>query len=64
MSDQKPSLDEQIQKLDELVAWFEGDDFKLDQASEKYQQAKNLLDNIERGINELEQVFKVIDEQS
>ncbi len=62
-NDQELSLDEKIAKLNELVAWFEGDDFVLDSATSKYQQAKNLLADIEKGINSLEQVFQVVGEK-
>lgn len=62
-SDQELSLDEKITKLNELVAWFESDEFALDSATDKYQQAKDLLVDIEKDINSLEQVFQVVGEK-
>lgn len=48
MSTKNNSLQEQLAKLDELVAWFEGDEFALEQALDKYRQAEMLAAEIEK----------------
>ena len=48
MSTKNNSLQEQLAKLDELVAWFEGDEFELEQALDKYRQAEMLAAEIEK----------------
>lgn len=48
----KPSINDKRRQLDELLAWFDSDDFVIEQAVDKYQQASDLADEI---IAELEQ---------
>ena len=48
MSTKNNSLQEQLAKLDELVAWFEGDEIALEQALDKYRQAEMLAAEIEK----------------
>lgn len=42
-----------IAQLDEMVAWFEGDDFQLEQASAKLKEAAKLAVDIERDLNKV-----------
>lgn len=50
MSKSKPTIQEKIATLDELVAWFESDDFQLEQASEKLKEAAKLAADIEHDL--------------
>jgi exonuclease VII small subunit len=43
----KKKLNEKILELNEQVEWFYGDDFKLEEASEKYRAATKLAKEIE-----------------
>lgn len=62
MTKSDPTIQEKITKLDELVAWFEGDDFQLEQASAKLKEATKLAADIEHDLssvaNDIEQVKK------
>jgi exonuclease VII small subunit len=52
-------------KIDELktgVEWFYSDDFKLEQASEKYKEMTSLAKEIEKDLAELKNEIKVIEE--
>lgn len=52
-------------KIDELkagVEWFYSDDFKLEDASEKYKTLTGLAKEIEKDLEELKNDIKVIDE--
>lgn len=52
-------------KIDELktgVEWFYSDDFKLEEASEKYKSLTDLAKEIEKDLNELKNDIKVIEE--
>lgn len=60
--EQELTLDEKIQRLNELVAWFESDEFSLDEATEKYRSANELLKQINQDVAKLEQEFVVVGE--
>jgi len=47
----KPTIQEKIEQLDQLAAWFDGDDFQLEQASEKLKEAAKLATEIEQDLN-------------
>ena len=53
------------EKIDELktgVEWFYSDDFKLEDASEKYRALTALAKEIEKALGELKNEIKVIEE--
>lgn len=56
----KPSISKQIQQLDEMVEWFYGDDFELDQALAKYKETAALADQIEKSLANLKNQVEVI----
>lgn len=58
----KPSITEKITKLNQSVEWFYGDDFALDQATEKYKSATALAKDILKDLDELKNEIKIIDE--
>lgn len=51
---------EKTAKLDELVAWFDGDDFELEQAIEKFKEAEKLAEEIEHDLSELKNTITVV----
>ena len=58
----KMSLNQKIEKLDSEVEWFYSDDFKLEQAVEKYKEATKLAKEIEKDLNELKNEIEVLSE--
>ena len=58
---EKPTLNQKIAQLDEAVEWFYGEDFSLDQASNKYQAAAKLAKDIEQDLTELKNHIAVLD---
>ena len=54
------TLTHKIAQLDQVVEWFYGDDFSLDQALEKYQSATKLAQEIESNLNELKNQVEVL----
>lgn len=60
------SIGEKTDKLNELVAWFDSDDFELERALEKFRQAQELAEEIEADLlslkNEITIVKKKFDE--
>ena len=62
MSESKKNLNEKIAELDGKVEWFYSDDFKLDEAVEKYKQAAELAKEIEKDLTELKNEIEVLAE--
>ena len=62
MSEDKMSLNQKIEKLDGQVEWFYSDEFKLENATEKYREAFELAKEIEHDLVELKNEIEVITE--
>lgn len=58
----KKSISERIAELDASVEWFYSEDFQLDQALEKYQQANQLAENIAKDLSELKNKVEVVED--
>lgn len=63
MSEKKSSIREQLAKLDELLAWFDSDDFEIDAALDVFEEAKKLADAIEQDLETVKNDITVIDEK-
>lgn len=50
MSGKSKTIEEKMRELRELVAWFEQDEFKLEQAGEKFADASKLAQEIEKDL--------------
>lgn len=60
MSEAKTSIAKKQAELAELLAWFESDDFAVDQAAAKLQRAHKLAGDIESDLNQLENEINVL----
>ena len=58
----KLSLNQKIEKLDGQVEWFYSDEFKLEEATEKYKVALKLAKEIEKDLDELKNEIEVLAE--
>ncbi len=56
------SLTKKINELDAAVEWFYGDEFSLDQALQKYQNAEKLAVEIEKDLTELKNQVEVLED--
>lgn len=56
----KNSIESKIKQLDESVEWFYSEDFSLDQALQKYQDANKLAQAIEKDLSELKNQVEVL----
>lgn len=56
----KNSIESKIKQLDESVEWFYSEDFSLDQALQKYQDANKLAQAIEKDLSELRNQVEVL----
>lgn len=54
MTKKKLTIEEKIQQLEHDVAWFESDDFVLDEAIERYQKVAAASEEIEQELQALE----------
>ena len=52
-----PTIEAAIAELEATVAWFEGDEFVLEEALEKYQAASESADGIIKRIEALKQTI-------
>ena len=59
---EKLSLNQKINELDKKVEWFHYDDFKLENAVDKYKEAAKLAKEIENDLNELKNEIEVLEQ--
>lgn len=61
MSDKnKQTIAEKIASLNEMIAWFDGDDFELEQAMAKFSEAEKLAEEIEHDLTKLKNNIEVV----
>ena len=58
---EKKSITDKIAELERATEWFYSDDFKLEQASSKYEAAIKLEKEIEKDLGELKNKIEVIE---
>ena len=54
------SLQEKMSKLDEMIEWFEGENFELEKAVEKYKQAERMAEEIAEDLKTLKNEVSVV----
>lgn len=54
------SIAEKTAQLDELIAWFDGDDFELENALDKFKEAEKLAVEIEHDLMKLKNNIEVV----
>lgn len=57
---EKKNLNQKLNNLDMLVEWFYSDEFKLEEAVEKYKEASRLAKEIEEDLNNLKNEIEVL----
>lgn len=60
MSKTSKTIQEKTTKLTELVAWFDGDEFTLEQALDKFKVAEALADEIEQDLLALKNDIQIV----
>lgn len=56
----KQTVKQKIEQLDELVAWFDGDDFELEQASAKLKEAAKMASEIEHDLESVQNEIREV----
>lgn len=54
------SVSEKTARLNELVAWFDSDDFELEQALDKFKEAEKLAAEIEQDLLALKNDIEIV----
>lgn len=54
------TVQQKMDQLSQLVAWFEGDEFELEVAIEKYKTAEALASEIEKDLSELKNEITIL----
>ena len=62
MSENKMNINQKVEKLDEEVSWFYSDEFKLEEATEKYESTIALAKEIEKDVDNLKNKIEVLSE--
>ena len=62
MSENKLSLNDKIKKLDDAVDWFYSEEFKLEEATEKYKAAIKMAREVEKDLDEMKNEIEVLTE--
>ncbi|HCH33908.1 MAG: hypothetical protein UY35_C0033G0008 [Candidatus Saccharibacteria bacterium GW2011_GWC2_48_9] len=53
-----PTIEEKIAMLEQKVAWFDGDEFVLEQAMDRYDEAQKLADEIQVELADLKNTIE------
>lgn len=56
----QPSIEAELAELDQMVAWFEGESFTLEEAMQHYEKAEALAKRIETRLAELKNEVTVL----
>jgi exonuclease VII small subunit len=56
----KPSIQQKTKQLDELVAWFNSDEFELEKALDTFAEAEKLAADIEHDLAQLKNNIDVV----
>lgn len=60
MSEKNKTVQDKMTELNALVAWFQGEDFTLEAAVEKFQVAEKLAEEIEQDLQQLKNDITVV----
>jgi exonuclease VII small subunit len=53
-------IKEKMARLDKLVAWFDGEDFELESALEKFKEAERVAEEIEHDLLALKNDIEIV----
>ncbi len=54
------TIQEKVAQLHELVAWFDGDDFQLEEAFDRFKEAEKLAETIESDLDTMKNEITIL----
>jgi exodeoxyribonuclease VII small subunit len=60
MSKENKSIQDKLSELTKLVAWFDSDDFTLETAIDKFKEAENLAETIEKDLSVIKNDIQIV----
>jgi exodeoxyribonuclease VII small subunit len=60
MSKENKSIQDKLHELTKLVAWFDSDDFTLETAIDKFKEAENLAETIEKDLSVIKNDIQIV----
>jgi exodeoxyribonuclease VII small subunit len=63
MSKTEPDINAKMAKLEEYVAWFESDEFAIEQSLDKFSEAKKLAEEIQADLDTFKNKVTVVKKQ-
>lgn len=60
MSSKNKTIQDKLAELNQMVAWFDSEDFQLEEALERFSQAQKLAEGIEKDLVELKNEVVVL----
>lgn len=58
---EKMGIGEKIEALEQAAAWFQGEEFNLDEAEERYKQLAKLAKEVDQDLAELKNKIEVVE---
>lgn len=55
------TIEQLMAEIDERVAWFQSDDFVLDEAKERFLEVKRLAERIEKALTEMKNEIEMLE---
>ena len=59
---EKKTISQKIEELDKSTEWFYSDDFNLDEAVKKYQEAIGIAKELQKDLNNLQNEVEILTE--
>ena len=60
MSVKNKSIKQKTDELENLITWFDGEDFAIELAIDKFKQAESLADEIEKDLNIIKNDIQIV----
>ena len=54
------SIEEMLGRLDAKMAWFHGEDFRLEEAKEQFTEVKTLAEQVEKALEDMQNEIDVL----
>ena len=56
----KTNISEQLNKLQQSLAWFDSEDFNLDEAVQRYEESSKIADDLKKSLEEIRNKVEIL----